>query len=101
MKCAECKTTSLNGIMEHSEGCSGRIDNTLDYLRPPATELVFDSEEERKNFMKNLESSSASQSRQRKPFERIIYSSMFWHDLLGYLLLGSILALIAIGIAYV
>lgn len=55
MKCFECKVTSLNGIMEHAETCSGHHKKpTYDYLRPPATEIIFSDPEERKKFMKAI-----------------------------------------------
>lgn len=63
MKCVECKVTALNGIMEHTKGCSGYIltrDLSTDYFRPPATEIIFDSEVERVRFMKGLNTALGS-----------------------------------------
>jgi len=56
IRCTECGVTSQDGLLSHLDTCSANkfLPIIGHGMMPPATELVFGSEAERKKFMRNL-----------------------------------------------
>lgn len=67
--CGECKQKMVNSVLEHNSGCSANAfaeHQGTDYLRPPTTIIKFSSPEERAEWLKNLNGSSANIKPKRK-----------------------------------